>query len=137
MVEPSSRCNLACTLCPVTVGLEREQGLMEFATFKKVIDEIGDYLFTLLLWDWGEPFLNPAIYDMIACAARKGIKTISSTNAHLFARQESADKVIRSGLDTLICAVDGITQKPISFTVSADGSGASTASGWSWRESGH
>lgn len=111
MVEPSSRCNLACTLCPVTVGLERVQGLMEFATFKKVIDEIGDYLFTLLLWDWGEPFLNPAIYDMIAYAARKGIKTISSTNAHLFARQENADKVIRSGLDTLICAVDGITQE--------------------------
>ena len=111
MVEPSSRCNLACTLCPVAVGLERAQGLMEFATFKKVIDEIGSYIFTLLLWDWGEPFLNPAIYDMIAYAAPKGIKTISSTNAHVFARQENADKVIRSGLDTLICAVDGITQE--------------------------
>ncbi len=111
MVEPSSLCNLACALCPVTAGLERAQGLMEFATFKKVIDEIGDYIFTLLLWDWGEPFLNPAVYDMIAYAALKDIKTISSTNAHVFARQENADKVIRSGLDTLICAVDGITQE--------------------------
>jgi radical SAM protein with 4Fe4S-binding SPASM domain len=110
MVEPSSRCNLACTLCPVTIGLERAQGLMEFAMFKKVIDEVGDYIFTLLLWDWGEPFMNPAIYDMIAYAAPKGIKTISSTNAHVFTHQENADKVIRSGLDTLICAVDGITQ---------------------------
>lgn len=111
MVEPSSHCNLACTLCPVTAGLGRAQGLMEFATFKKIIDEIGDYIFTLLLWDWGEPFLNPAIYDMIAYAAPKGIKTISSTNAHVFAHQENADKLIRSGLDTLICAVDGITQE--------------------------
>ena len=106
MVEPSSCCNLACTLCPVAVGLEREQGLMEFTTFKKVIDEIGDYIFTLLLWDWGEPFLNPAIYDMIAYAASKGIKTISSSNGHLFALQDKADNVIRSGLDTLIFAVD-------------------------------
>lgn len=111
MVEPSSRCNLACSLCPLTAGLDRPQGLMEFATFKKVVDEIGGYIFTLLLWDWGEPFLNPAIYDMIAYAAPKGIKTISSTNAYVFARQENADKVIRSGLDTLICAVDGITQE--------------------------
>jgi len=111
MVEPSSHCNLACTLCPVTAGLERAQGLMEFATFKKVIDEIGDYIFTLLLWDWGEPFLNPGIYDMIAYAAARGIKTISSTNAHMLAHQENADKLISSGLDTLICAVDGITQE--------------------------
>jgi radical SAM protein with 4Fe4S-binding SPASM domain len=111
MVEPSAHCNLSCTLCPVTVGLDRPQGHMEFATFKKVLDEVGDYLFTLLLWDWGEPFLNPAIYDMITYAGAKGIKTISSTNGHLFARQEHADKVIRAGLDTLIFAVDGITQE--------------------------
>jgi len=110
MVEPSSFCNLACTLCPVTAGLGRAQGLMEFATFKKVMDETGDYIFTLLLWDWGEPFLNPAIYDMTTYAARKGIKTISSTNALVFTRQENADRMIHSGLDTLICAVDGITQ---------------------------
>ncbi|HEX7407045.1 MAG TPA: radical SAM protein [Candidatus Binatia bacterium] len=111
MVEPSAHCNLSCTLCPVTTGLDRPQGHMEFQTFKKVLDEVGEYIFTLLLWDWGEPFMNPAIFDMIAYAGQKGIRTISSTNGHLFARQEKADKVIRSGLDTLIFAVDGITQE--------------------------
>lgn len=111
MVEPSAHCNLSCTLCPVTVGLGRPQGHMDFATFKRVLDEVGDYLFTLLLWDWGEPFLNPAIYDMIAYAGGKGIKTISSTNGHLFARREHADRVIRAGLDSLIFAIDGATQR--------------------------
>ncbi|MBP1684213.1 MAG: radical protein [Deltaproteobacteria bacterium] len=111
MVEPSAHCNLSCTLCPVTAGLERPQGHMDFRTFKRVIDEIGEYLFTLLLWDWGEPFTNPAIYEMIAYAGGKGIKTISSSNGHLFARQDHADKVIRAGLDTLIVAVDGLTQE--------------------------
>jgi radical SAM protein with 4Fe4S-binding SPASM domain len=110
MVEPSAHCNLSCTLCPVTAGLERPQGHMDLRTFKSVIDDIGEYLFTLLLWDWGEPFTNPAIYDMISYAGRRGIKTISSTNGHLFAHQERADKVIHAGLDTLIFAVDGITQ---------------------------
>jgi radical SAM protein with 4Fe4S-binding SPASM domain len=110
MVEPSSHCNLSCRLCPITVGLDRPQGYMEFQTFKKLVDEVGEYIFTLLLWDWGEPFLNPAIYDMIAYAGQKGIKTISSTNGHLFALRDYADNVVRSGLDSLIFAVDGITQ---------------------------
>jgi radical SAM protein with 4Fe4S-binding SPASM domain len=111
MVEPSTHCNLSCSLCPATVGLTRPQGHMQFQIFKKVLDEIGEYLFTLLLWDWGEPFLNPAICEMIAYAGQKGVKTISSTNGHLFVRQDQADNVVRSGLDTLIFAVDGITQE--------------------------
>jgi radical SAM protein with 4Fe4S-binding SPASM domain len=111
MVEPSSCCNLSCTLCPVTAGLNRPQGHMEFQVFKKLLDEVGEYIFTLLLWDWGEPFLNPAVYDMIAYAGQKGIKTISSSNGQLFARQDTVDKLIRSGLDMLIFAIDGITQE--------------------------
>ena len=111
MVEPSTLCNLTCALCPVTAGLARPQGLMEFSMFKKVIDEVGQYIFTLLLWDWGEPFTNPAVYSMIDLAARRGIKTISSTNGVPFARKDNADRAIQAGLDTLIVAVDGITQE--------------------------
>jgi radical SAM protein with 4Fe4S-binding SPASM domain len=48
---------------------------------------------------------------MIAYAKQKGIKIASSTNGHLFAQTEHADKVIRSGLDTLIFAMDGISQE--------------------------
>jgi radical SAM protein with 4Fe4S-binding SPASM domain len=110
MVEPSAHCNLACALCPVTKGLDRPQGHMDLGLFKKLLDETGDYLFTLLLWDWGEPFVNPRIFDMIAYARGKGVKTISSTNGHLFAKPDEADKLVRSGLDTIIFAIDGITQ---------------------------
>lgn len=111
MVEPSTRCNLRCALCPVTAGLERPQGFMDLEIFKKVIDEVGDYVFTLLLWDWGEPFLNPSIYAMISYAKQKGIKIISSTNGHLFVKTDQADRLITSGLDTIIFAMDGITQE--------------------------
>lgn len=111
MVEPSTFCNLQCTLCPVTVGLDRPQGFMDLSLFRKLIDEVGEYVFTLLLWDWGEPFLNPQIFLMIAYAKKKGIKVISSTNGHLFIQAEQADAVIHSGLDTLIFAMDGVTQE--------------------------
>lgn len=110
-LEPSTYCNLKCVICPVTEGLNRPTGHMDFNLYKKVIDETGDYVFLILLWDWGEPFLNPAVYEMISYARKKGIKVISSTNGHPFTNIENVDKVIHSGLDTLIVAMDGISQE--------------------------
>jgi radical SAM protein with 4Fe4S-binding SPASM domain len=110
-VEPTNLCNLKCPLCPVTDGLKRSKGHMELDLFKNFIDEVGDYVFLIILWDWGEPFLNPAVYEMISYAKGKGIKLVSSTNGHVFANAENAKKVVNSGLDTIIFAVDGITQE--------------------------
>jgi radical SAM protein with 4Fe4S-binding SPASM domain len=98
-------------LCPVSIGLERPAGEMELHLFKKIIDEIGDYVFLILLWDWGEPFLNPSIYEMTSYAKQKGIKLVSSTNGHLFKNREQADKLIASGIDSIIFALDGISQE--------------------------
>ena len=110
-IEPTAFCNLRCALCPVTDGMTRPLGHMDFNIFKKLVDETGEYVFLMLLWDWGEPFLNPSIYEMIAYAKRKGIRVISSTNGHIFRNAREADRLIRSGLDTLIVAMDGVTQE--------------------------
>jgi MoaA/NifB/PqqE/SkfB family radical SAM enzyme len=109
-IEPSNLCNLRCALCYVTKGLNREQGHLNLDLFKKLIDELGDYVFLILFWGWGEPFLNPSAYDMIALAKQRGIKIVSSTNGHVFAEDDHAEKLVRSGLDALIFAVDGISQ---------------------------
>ncbi len=110
-IEPSNLCNLKCSFCPVTMGMDRPSGNMDFDVFKKLIDETGNYVFIILFWDWGEPFLNPRAYDMIAYAKKKKIKIISSTNGHVFAKQDHAEKLVLSGIDAIIFAVDGITQK--------------------------
>ena len=60
--EITADCNLSCALCPVTKGLERPQGHMDPALFRRLLDETGDFVFTLLFWDWGEPFVNPDIF---------------------------------------------------------------------------
>jgi len=111
MIEPTNYCNLKCTLCPVNNGMDRSKGYMDFNSIKKVIDEIGDYLFFVFLWDWGEPFLNSSIYEMISYVKRRGIRAVSCTNGHPFANVDNVDKVIHSGLDTLIVAMDGISQE--------------------------
>ena len=110
-IEPTNRCNLRCALCPVTAGMDRPSGHMDLNLYKKIVDEIGHYVFLILLWDWGEPFLNPSIYEMISYAKQKGIKLVSSTNGHLFKNREQADRLIASGLDSIIFAVDGISQE--------------------------
>jgi len=110
-IEPASLCNLQCALCPVTDGLDRPTGLMEFDLFKKTIDEIGDYALFLILWDWGEPFVNPAVYEMIRYAKKHNIFIISSTNAHMFAEDDNARKLIESGIDSIIISIDGIKQE--------------------------
>ncbi|MFO7695344.1 MAG: radical SAM protein [Vicinamibacterales bacterium] len=110
MIEPSTLCNLRCALCPISVGFDRPQGVMDPALFRGIMDEAGPWAFTLQLWDWGEPFVNPHIYEMIAYAAAKRVKVISSTNGHVFARPGHAEALVRSGLDTIIFAIDGATQ---------------------------
>ena len=109
-IEPTTMCNLRCALCPVTEGLERPLEHMELATFQKIIDQLGQYLFIILLWDWGEPFLNPSIYDMIAYAKAREVGLISSTNGHVFATGDHAERLVLSGIDYIIVAIDGVTQ---------------------------
>jgi radical SAM protein with 4Fe4S-binding SPASM domain len=108
MIEPSTYCNLRCALCPVTIGMDRPTGNMDIELFKRIIDEIGEYLFTILLWDWGEPFINPRIFDMISYAKNHDVRVISSTNGHVFEDEDNADRLVRSGIDTIIFAIDGI-----------------------------
>jgi radical SAM protein with 4Fe4S-binding SPASM domain len=109
-MEPSSRCNLRCTYCPV--GTEAgPTGHMSPETFRKVVDDVSDHALLLVMWGWGEPFVCPSIYEMIDYAHQRGIRLASSTNAHLFVKPQHADSVVRSGLDALILSLSGTTQE--------------------------
>lgn len=110
-IEPTNTCNLRCELCPVSGEMHRPAGFMDPSLYRRLLDEVGDYVFLILFWDWGEPFLHPSAFDMIALAHEKKIRIVSSTNGHLFADPRRADEAIRCGLDALIFAVDGITQE--------------------------
>jgi radical SAM protein with 4Fe4S-binding SPASM domain len=110
-VEPAGICNLKCALCPVTDGMNRKGGIMPLDLFQELIREIGDHLFMIFLWDWGEPFMNSYLCEMIESAKAKSIKVVVSTNGHMLANSDLAERVVRVGLDTLIVAIDGISQQ--------------------------
>lgn len=115
MVEPTNLCNLNCPLCPTgNRSLKRERGFMPLDGFKKIMDELGDYLLNLTLWNYGEPMLHKDIYEMIEYAKTKKIFIRLSTNGHFFDNKDNVKRLVLSGLDDLIIALDGASQETLS-----------------------
>ncbi|MDD5773376.1 MAG: radical SAM protein [bacterium] len=110
-IEPTNRCNLRCKEC-YSNDFENPfpKGFMPVELFRKIIDEMGPYLFVIKLYLWGEPLLNKDIYEMISYARKKNVSISLSSNFHLL-DNESADKMVKSGLNHLIVAIDGLTQE--------------------------
>jgi len=111
MVEPTNICNLKCPLCPTGAGLvKRQKGFLQFRDFKKIIDEAGDYIFHLRLWNWGESLMNKEVFEMISYAKKKNIFINLSTNSN-FLTKEIASRLINSELDELIISLDGASEE--------------------------
>jgi len=81
---------------------------MELDHFKKVFDQLSDDLLVCLLWNQGEPFLNPDLIKMIRHAADANVATITSTNVHYIRTEKAAEDIIQSGLSELILSLDGV-----------------------------
>ena len=114
MIEPTNTCNLSCVLCPTGAGwLKHPRGQMDVTAFRHLIDEAGPYLYRVAFWNWGEPFLHPAILDMVRYARRWPVWLQICTNGHFFSDPAFAREVITSGLDQLIVSIDGVTEDSI------------------------
>lgn len=112
MIEPTNYCNLKCPLCPIGEGtFTPKRGSMKFDDYRKIMDEMGDYLLNLTLWNYGEPFMNKEIYSMIDYAKKKGIFIRISTNGHFLDNVDDIKKLINSKLDNLIICLDGASQE--------------------------
>ena len=111
-IDTTNICQLKCPLCHTGLGtVHRDQGVMHYGTFTKVIDEISGYCIWLTLYSWGEPFLNKDIHDYIAYAHKAKMATAISTNLNKPLTADMVDSLIRSGLDTMIVSIDGVTQE--------------------------
>lgn len=115
MIEPTNACNLQCPTCPTGNRTDkRPKGFLRLEEFKKILDELGDYLFKITLWNYGEPFINRQLVEMIELAKKKDIFIVTSTNGHFFSRKGDVERLIRSGLDELIICLDGASQETLS-----------------------
>jgi len=108
--EPTTSCNLRCPECPSGLrSFTRPIGMLESDFFRKVIDETDSYLWYLIFYFQGEPYLHPEFTELVKYASSKRIYTATSTNAH-YLTDANARKTVESGLDRLIISIDGTTQ---------------------------
>ena len=113
-IESASACNLKCPFCASTMknwGPDNK-GFMEFALFKKIIDEsTQNGLFSIKLSLRGEPLLHPRLCDMIRYAKEKGIIDIYfNTNAVLL-DEKMIHSLIEAGLDRISISFEGYTKE--------------------------
>lgn len=112
MVEPTNFCNLKCPLCPSGNGqMKRPRGTMELGDFKHLVDQLGDEVFMMMMWNQGEPYINKCFNHMVRYAHERGIFTFTSTNGHFVRNDEQARAIVESGLDELIVSLDGVDQE--------------------------
>ena len=110
-IDPINVCNLRCPLCPTGLGiLGRDRGKISIERYQSIIDQVKDYAFKVYLYNWGEPFLHPEIFEIISYTASRRIEVHLSSNMNRFSA-EMAEKVIDSGLDSLLVSMDGATQE--------------------------
>jgi radical SAM protein with 4Fe4S-binding SPASM domain len=108
-IEVTGACNLRCHMCLVRYRppLDRRQGSLSFATFRRLVDTLPD-LREVVLQGLGEPLLAPDLIRMVEYAHARGIATGFNTNGTLLTRARAA-RLIRAGLDWLRVSLDGAT----------------------------
>lgn len=109
-VDPTLFCNLRCPACPTgaQAGL-RPKATLTQELYQKFIDEVGDYLFKLYLYNLGEPLLHKQTPELVEYAKRKEIFVMVSSNLSMKLSDEYLTRLIQSGLDVLVVALDGTT----------------------------
>ncbi len=116
MIEPTNKCNIACTFCDEGRGLTiRPKSIMPLENYKKLIDEMSEHVLFLFLYYHGEPFVHPEIYEMINYAHEKKISIYTSTNGLLINTREKAGRLVESGLDTLLLSFAGLDKESYEY----------------------
>lgn len=112
MIDPANICNLRCTGCATALGFHRlPPGVMDLERFKTLIDEIKRSVFLVALYNSGEPFCHPHIFEMLDYLTASKIAVITSTNGHFFETDEKAEQLVKSSVYMVIISLSGATQK--------------------------
>lgn len=110
-LDVTNLCNLRCPYCPT--GAKRDAGRVErtmsLSVVDRLLDELGSYLISVNLFNWGEPFVNPQIAEIVERIHARGIFTQISSNLSV-SRQSALLDAARGGLDYLMISTSGATQ---------------------------
>jgi len=105
-VEITSACNAACIYCPRTVYRDAwEDRHLPLDAFRQ-LGPVFEKTRHVHLQGWGEPFLHPDFFDMVAIAKAAGWWVGTTTNGMLLKR-DRITRTIESGLDIIAFSLAG------------------------------
>lgn len=96
-IEVSGCCNLRCLSCPRAQHSEaaRPAQMMSLSDFRLVLDKVvreNPFLGNVQLYQWGEPFLNPQLAEIVRYVNSCGLKAAISSNLNAEADYEGVIK---------------------------------------------
>ncbi|NDW45568.1 radical SAM/SPASM domain-containing protein [Ruegeria sp. PrR005] len=113
-LDVSSHCNLKCPYCATGCGQVPmdERGYITDQDFEIIFDKIKPYARIVDLFNWGEPFMHKGILGIVEKFSLAGIRTQISSNlsVRLFSQPE-LERIVLSGLHSLLASIDGVTQQ--------------------------
>jgi MoaA/NifB/PqqE/SkfB family radical SAM enzyme len=122
-IDPSDICQLRCPTCPTGIEAESRKGktaeeaiyrsersMLTGDLFDSLLDEVGEYLFLILFYNYGEPLLNRNLPAFIRKASALNIETETHTNLSLPLSDQYIEDLLTSGLNHLYASIDGFTQ---------------------------
>lgn len=114
-IETTSCCNLRCTFCDKLPLLKKDQlGYMDFAIYKKIIDEGAEYkLWGIKLSYRGEPLLHKNIVEMVKYAVQKGVLDVYFNTHGMLLTESMSERLIDAGLSRISISVEGTD--PVAF----------------------
>jgi len=107
-LEVTSRCNLKCVMCPVTVLADQWPSYdMSWPTFERIAAAF-ERVKWVYLQGWGEPLLHRRLFDMIERAKGAGCEVGFTTNGTRLT-QQTGQRLLDRGLDLLAVSIAGAT----------------------------
>lgn len=113
MIESTNFCNLNCKLC-THKDMKRKQGRLTLSKYKKIVKNLGYKPKTIVLQQIGEPFMNKELLKLAEYTCKQGIKPSVFTNGTLL-HHFDADKILKSGINKMVIALDGLDQETVGF----------------------
>ena len=120
-IDPTSICQLRCPICPTGIENEkrrigekislRNRTMLEVDLFESLVDEVGENLFYIMFYNWGEPLLNKQLPVYLRKAKSFQICTEIHSNLSLRISDEFMHEILTSGVDIIAASIDGFSSE--------------------------
>jgi MoaA/NifB/PqqE/SkfB family radical SAM enzyme len=112
LVDPSNGCGLRCPGCVhsgKTPIWDWQSAILKENVFRDFLNQHGPFAVEIYLANYGEPLLSALTPRLIKYARELGLPTFTSSSLSVPPRM--LDGLVESGLNFLICSIDGATEE--------------------------